>query len=57
MNRKKKRLIYVRLDALKNMGYSTVIDEKGLVVKRGKFSNDFEGLEKFMDGLDESLMQ
>jgi len=32
------------------------MDEKGQIVKRGKFSIDTQGLEKFMDGVDEALV-
>ncbi len=37
------------------MRYGTVMDEKGQIVKRGKFSNNPQGLEEFMDGVDEAL--
>ena len=48
--------MYVGLDVHKRVCYGTMMDEKGLVVKRGKFRNDPEGLEEFMDGLDGALV-
>jgi len=49
-------LMYVGLDVHKRVCYGTVTDEDGLVVKRGRFSNDPEGLEEFMDGVEEALV-
>lgn len=49
-------MMYVGLDVHKRVCYEIVMDDKGLLVKRGKFSNDPEGLEEFIDGLDEALV-
>jgi transposase len=48
--------MYVGLDVHKRVCYGTVMDEKGQIVKRGKFSNDPQGLEEFMEGIDEALV-
>jgi len=48
--------MYVGLDVHKRVCYGTVMDEKGQIVKRGKFSNDHQGLEEFMEGIDEALV-
>jgi hypothetical protein len=47
-------LIYVGLDVHKNVCYGTVMDEKGKVAKQTKFTNDPEGVEAFMEGIDEA---
>ncbi|MHA1409498.1 MAG: IS110 family transposase [Candidatus Odinarchaeia archaeon] len=44
--------MYVGLDVHQQMCYGTVMDEKGKVVKQAKFTNDPEGLEEFMEGID-----
>jgi len=49
-------LMYVGLDVYKSVCHGTVMDEKGLVVKRDRFRNDPEGLERFMDDVDEALV-
>jgi transposase len=49
-------LTYIGLDVHKRVCYGTVMDEKGQIVKRGKFSNDPQGLEEFMEGIDEALV-
>jgi len=46
--------MYVGLDVHKNVCYGTVMDEKGKVAKQAKFTNDLEGVEAFMEGLDEA---
>jgi len=48
--------MYIGLDVHKRVCYGTVMDEKGQIVKRGKFSNDPQGLEVFMEGVDEALV-
>ena len=48
--------MYIGLDVHKRVCYGTVMDEKGQIVKRGKFSNDPQGLEEFMEGVDEALV-
>ena len=45
-------MMYVGLDVHKNVCYGTVMDEKGKVAKQTKFTNDPEGVEAFMEGLD-----
>lgn len=47
-------MMYVGLDVHKNVCYGTVMDEKGKVAKQTKFTNDPEGVEAFMEGLDEA---
>ena len=47
-------MMYVRLDVHKIVCYGTVMNEKGEVAKQAKFTNDPEGLEGFMEGLDEA---
>ena len=49
-------MTYIGLDVHKRVCYGTVMDEKGQIVKRGKFSNDPQGLEEFMEGIDEALV-
>ena len=49
-------MMYVGLDVHKRVCYGTVMDGEGRVVKRGRFSNDPEGLEEFMDGVEEALV-
>ena len=49
-------MMYIGLDVHKRVCYGTVMDEKGQIVKRGKFSNDPQGLEEFMEGIDEALV-
>ena len=49
-------MMYVGLDVHKRVCYGTVMDGEGLVVKRGRFSNDPEGLEEFMEGVEEALV-
>ena len=44
--------MYVGLDVHKKVCYGTVMDENGVVVRQGKFSNDFESLYSFMDDLE-----
>ena len=44
--------MYVGLDVHKKVCYGTVMDENGEIVRQGKFSNDFEALYSFMDGLE-----
>ncbi|MFH2112028.1 MAG: transposase [Candidatus Bathyarchaeota archaeon] len=48
--------MYVGLDVHKKVCYGTVMDEKGKVAKQAKFTNDHQGLEEFMQGLDEALV-
>jgi len=48
--------MYVGLDVHKNVCYGTVMDEKGKVAKQARFTNDLEGVEVFMEGLDEALV-
>ena len=47
--------MYVGLNMHKRLCYGTMIDEQGKIVKQGWFSNDPEGLEEFMDGVDEAM--
>jgi len=47
-------LMYVGLDVHKRVCYGTATDDEGHIVKSGKFSSDPEGLNGFMDGLDEA---
>lgn len=49
-------MMYVGLDVHKRVCYGTVIDRDGRVVKQGRFSNNPEGLEEFMDGVEEALV-
>lgn len=49
-------MMYVGLDVHKRVCYGTVMDGEGRVVKRGRFSNDPEGLEEFMEGIEEALV-
>lgn len=49
-------MMYVGLDVHKRVCYGTVMDGEGRVVKRGRFSNDPEGLEEFMEGIGEALV-
>jgi len=49
-------LMYVGLDVHKRVCYGTMMDEEGLVVKQGRFSNDPEGLEEFMAGVEGALV-
>ena len=42
------------LDVHKSVYYGTVTEEDGRVVKRGRFSNDPEGLEEFLEGVEEA---
>ena len=46
--------MYVGLDVHKRVCYGTLTDENGQVIKRGKFSNDEDGLDSFMQGVDEA---
>jgi len=46
--------MYVGLDVHKRVCYATLTDEKGRVIKQGKFSNDEYGLNSFMQGIDEA---
>jgi len=48
--------MYVGLDVHKNICYGTIMTREGEVMKRDKFSNTPEGLEEFMDGLEEALV-
>ena len=48
--------MYVGLNVHKRFYYGTMMDRKGLVVKLNKFSNEPEGLEEFMDGVEEALV-
>ena len=47
-------MMYIGLDVHKQVCYGTVMDEKGKMVKQAKFTNAPEGLEGFMEGLDEA---
>jgi transposase len=47
-------LMYVGLDVHKRVCYGTIMTPKGEVVKRGRFSNDPEGLEEFLEGVEEA---
>lgn len=49
-------MMYVGLDVHKNVCYGTVMDESGEVVRQGKFTNDYEALYDFMDGLEEAMV-
>ena len=49
-------MMHVGLDVHKRVCIGTVMDEKGHIVKRGKFSSDPRGLEEFMEGIDEALV-
>ena len=49
-------MMYVGLDVHKRVCYGTVMDEEGRVLKQARFSNDPEGLEEFMDGVEEALI-
>lgn len=44
--------MHVGLDVHKDMCYEIVMDKEGRVIKQDRFSNDPEGLERFMDGFD-----
>ena len=46
--------MYVGLDVHKRVCYGTATDDEGHTVKSGKFSSNPEGLNSFMDGLDEA---
>ena len=48
--------MYVGLDVHKRVCYGTMLDEKGQIVKRDKFSNDPQRLEEFMERVDEAQM-
>lgn len=48
--------MYVGLDVHKRVCYGSVMDEEGKVLKQARFSNDPEGLEEFMDGVEEALV-
>ena len=45
---------YVGLDVHKMYIYGTVLDERGTVVKEGKFEYTRDGLEKFLHGIDDA---
>jgi transposase len=45
---------YVGLDVHKKACHATVMDERGKVVKSGKFENTREGFEEFFDGIDDA---
>ena len=47
-------MMYVGLDVHKRVCYGTIMTPKGDVVKRGRFSNDPEGLEEFLEGVEEA---
>lgn len=47
---------YVGLDVHRRVCYGTMMNEEGPVVKQDRFSNDPEGLEEFMDGVEEALV-
>ena len=47
-------MMYVGLDVHKRTCYGTATDDEGRIVKSGKFSSNPEGLNSFMDGLDEA---
>ena len=47
-------LLYVGLDVHKRFCYGTVMNEKGEVVRDGKFGKDLRCLEEFLDGVDEA---
>ena len=49
-------MMYVGLDVHKRVCYGTVMTGDGEVMKRARFSNTQEGLEEFMDGLEETLV-
>lgn len=49
-------MMYVGLDVHKKVCYGTVMDESGEVVRQGKFTNDYEALYDFMDGLEEAMV-
>ena len=47
-------MMYVSLDVHKRVCYCTIMTLKEEVVKRGRFSNDPEGLEEFLEGVEEA---
>ena len=49
-------MLYVGIDLHKEKVYGVVIDEKGNVIKEGKFSNTKEGFQKFLKGIKNAIM-
>jgi len=49
-------LMYVGLNFHKRVCYGTMTDRDDRVVKQGRFGNDLDGLEEFMDGVVEALV-
>ena len=50
------RLMYVGLDVHKKVCYGTVMNERGEIVRDGKFCKDQRGLEGFMEGVGEATV-
>jgi len=46
--------MFVGLDVHRRVCYGTVLDEHGRVVRQGRFSNDPDSLEGFLEGWGES---
>ena len=46
--------MFVGLDVHRKVCYGTVLDDRGRVVKQGRFSNDPDSLDGFLEGLGES---
>jgi len=49
-------MLYVGIDLHKEKVYGVVIDEKGNVIKEGKFSNTKEEFQKFLKGIKNAIM-
>jgi len=49
-------LMYVGLDVHKRFCYGTIMNEKGEVVKDGKFSKDLRCLDEFMENIDDAAV-
>jgi hypothetical protein len=45
-------MMYDGLDVHKKICYGTVMDDRGEVIRQAKFTNDYEALHFFMDGLE-----
>lgn len=48
--------MYVGLDVHKRFCYGTIMNEKGEIVKDGKFGKDPQSLKEFMEGVDEATV-
>ena len=50
------KMMYVGLDVHKKYIYGTVLDDLGVVIKRGKFEYTREGFEEFLYGIDDAMV-